>query len=411
MKSFRNQFTLSNIFLVIILLEVFLMGSGRMIMIGPMTLRMVLFTLAMVSSLIYLFVKNVIDKQTTILLSIFFISSSVALLRGTINGADNMLILEDLKPLSFFLILIYFSINITDMDRVKIITMAIKTSALTLVAVYATILLLLYFNVIEFLNLYDLLSKDSSFIFRGADGLFFYSGFLYLCIGFIFFMFSSRLIDKLLGLLMFIAIVLSFTRGFLLATVMVVAIYFIFMKKSMSSGILIVLIVFASLLLLPIYTIEIGDKTESDMIRITTFTQVIESSNIISILVGHGFGIGTPERPIHMESSLLEIFHKQGLLGLFFWFMIFYTIIQKYFKACRNNCRDLALPFFLSSVAIFIQTNTNPYMNNPIGMAMLLVTIPALDVLGKWCPTAHNNRQGTISRKQSNHLRVEGASS
>lgn len=360
------------------------MGSGRMIMIGPLTLRMVLFILAMSSSAILLFVRNAPDKQTLLLLSIFFLSCSVALLMGTINNADDMLLFEDIKPLLFFLMLIYFSINIRDMDSVKIITITIKAAALTITVAYVTILLMLYFNVIDFSYLYDLLSKDSSFSFRGSDGLFFYSGFLYLCIGFIFFMFSGRLSDKFTGLLIFTAIVLSFTRGFLLSTVMVVMIYLLFMKKGISGRILFFLLVAVSLLFLPMYMSAIGEKTESDMIRITTITQVIESIDVISIFIGHGFGIGTPERPIHMESSLLEIFHKQGLLGLFFWFMIFYTIIIKYFKACRNNCRDLALPFFLSSVVIFIQTNTNPYMNNPIGMAMLLITIPALDVLGKW---------------------------
>jgi len=97
-----------------------------------------------------------------------------------------------------------------------------------------------------------------------------------------------------------------------------------------------------------------------------------------------------------MEVSYLEIFHKQGILGLLFWFMLFVVIVQKYLKACRNGVRNIALPFMLSSLLIFILTATNNYMNNPIGMSMLLISIAALSVL------ARNVHLALIEESQTN---------
>jgi len=127
----------------------------------------------------------------------------------------------------------------------------------------------------------------------------------------------------------------------------------------------------------------LGDKAPSDEGRIVLFKQVMSALTPLSLFVGHGFGIGIAEKPVHMEISYLEILHKQGLLGLLFWFMLFVLTVRMYFRACRNGYRRTALPFMLSSLLIFILTATNNYMNNPLGMSMLLVSFGVLNVLSK----------------------------
>ena len=106
--------------------------------------------------------------------------------------------------------------------------------------------------------------------------------------------------------------------------------------------------------------------------------------------------IATGDRPIHMEITYLEVFHKQGVLGLLFWLMLFAIIVQMYYRACRNGYRKIALPFFLSALFVFILTTTNPYLNNPIGMSMVLISIAVLNVLGK------ANPQGALNENKSN---------
>jgi len=138
-----------------------------------------------------------------------------------------------------------------------------------------------------------------------------------------------------------------------------------------------------ALLLIPEYVDTVGDKRISNIGRIVTIRHVVEAVTPLSIVTGHGFGIGTVDKPVHMEISYLEIFHKQGILGLSFWFIFFLAIMQLYFKASRNGKRYIALPFMLSCLFAFAVTATNPYINNPIGMSILLISIAVLSVLAR----------------------------
>jgi O-antigen ligase len=89
---------------------------------------------------------------------------------------------------------------------------------------------------------------------------------------------------------------------------------------------------------------------------------------------------------VHMEISFLEIFHKQGLLGVFFWITIFVCICYSFYKADLNGNRKLALPFLLSTIFIYLQTMTNPYLNNPIGMSVVIISLIVLKRLENSAP-------------------------
>lgn len=132
---------------------------------------------------------------------------------------------------------------------------------------------------------------------------------------------------------------------------------------------------FSVMILIPILLETLGDKSDSDIVRYTQINQVTSAINPVSFLIGHGFGIGVPIREVHMELSFLEIFHKQGLLGLCFWFGIFIHIFIMYFNIKDKKYKEIALPFLLSVVFVILQSTTNPYMNNPIGLTMILITI------------------------------------
>ena len=57
----------------------------------------------------------------------------------------------------------------------------------------------------------------------------------------------------------------------------------------------------------------LGDRSQSDAGRIAQIKEVISMTSVLSSFIGNGFGIGIPSRPVHMEISYLEIFHKQGI--------------------------------------------------------------------------------------------------
>jgi hypothetical protein len=380
---------MNNIFLVIVMLELFLMGSGRFIEIGPLTLRMIFFSIATFYAVILLVYKNRIDRQIFFLLNIFLVVHSLAFLIGSLNNAQMHLMLNDIKPLLFFFMLIYFCMFIRDMEGVNLTIKTIKAAALILALPYLIFLLLLHLEIIhldaDFIAMLEN-HKGKDIRFQQHMGVF-YNGFLYLCVGFLFFVFEKGKINKLISALIFTAIVFTFSRGFVLSTGLVLLIYVTgrFIRSKLKVKYLAFLIVSCCVALLAgqKYIRTVGNKYISDITRIITFKQVVEAVTPISLFLGHGLGVGTAERPVHMEVSYLEIFHKQGILGLLFWFMLFVVIVREYSKACRNGARNMALPFMLSSLLIFILTATNNYMNNPLGMSMLLISIAALNVLAR----------------------------
>jgi len=132
----------------------------------------------------------------------------------------------------------------------------------------------------------------------------------------------------------------------------------------------------------PLYLNFIGDKSISDADRYLQIAQVLDAVNPVSFFIGHGFGIGVPIRQVHMEIAFLEIFHKQGIIGLSLWlgFISYLTFVYLKFKTFK----DLARPFIASVFFVFFQSLTNPFINNPIGMSMVLITFVVFIVLQKY---------------------------
>ena len=76
-----------------------------------------------------------------------------------------------------------------------------------------------------------------------------------------------------------------------------------------------------------------------------------------------------------MEISFLEIFHKQGLIGLTMWFSLFTLIFRLYLKSLKKKIQDKTNPFFVSALFTFILSFTNPFINNPLGITIVVITI------------------------------------
>jgi uncharacterized membrane protein len=357
----------------IVLIELIIGGSGRIFEIGPITLRMVLFGVCVVFSLFY----NIKYKGTnTEIINIqiaFLFLLALGTIVGILNDADLGLIFEDLKPLLFFFLFNFFYISINSISDIKKTITIIKYSALFLATSYIILVILLTFNIINFTSFYQL-ADSGDFMFRTTN-MFFYKGFLYLGIGFLFYLVEPNIKNKLISLFFFITLCLTLTRGFIIMSFSVALLYILFInnnkwsKISLSAGMLV-----TAVYAIPIITQLMGNRDESNNIRFTQIDQVLSKISGISIFTGHGFGIGVPIRPMHMEISYLEIFHKQGILGIVFWIGLLAVMIIRYTKMKNKYNKHLALPFLLSCIFIYLQSLTNPYMNNPIGLTMILIS-------------------------------------
>lgn len=371
---------LLKLFFILLLLELFLLGSGRLIEIGPLTARMIFFASAVFLALVIALYIQKIEKKTGIILIFFLCIISIATFNGIVSSAHIDMIVEDLKPLFFILMLLPFSLFIKTKKDITLVVKLIKLSSFILAILYLLFLVSMYLGVLDFSYVYSFLSgKSGEFFFRGhsnENASFFYKGFLYLNIGFIFYIFSKNRYSKFFALILFVAILLTFTRGFLLALFVAFLFFYTLDLRNKKSVLLMVFIVMVGIVLAPFIVELFGNRAESDSIRFIQIYQVLEAITPLSFFIGHGFGIGVPIREMHMEIAYLEIFHKQGILGLLFWFAILSLIVRTYKKI--NNKSYIVKSFLVSAFFVYLQSATNPFLNNPIGMTVVLLSLTVL---------------------------------
>lgn len=366
---------------VLVLFELVIGGSGHFTELGPITLRMLFFLIAVISSILYYSFKKVIKRDVFIIIWSFTLLSIFGATIGFLNNAPIPLIIEDFKPLSFFYILLFFSISINKSDDIELISRVIKKGAIIIAVIYLFTISMLFIGKIDFLTFYANQERYGEVIFRN-DTLFFYKGFLYLCIGFFFYLFTNGKFKFISLLFLYICIILTLTRGFILFTTILLIFYLLFINQNKLLKIFTIIIGFIiTIIAIPFLIEAMGDRSNSDAIRYIQMEQVMSSINPISLIVGHGLGVGTEIRPIHMELSFLEIFHKQGLIGIVFWLCIYIHIFIMFFNIKDKRIKNQAYPFVLSVVFVILQSTTNPFMNNPIGLTMILITIVVLSKL------------------------------
>lgn len=378
-KKLNYIFFLKLLFIPL-LYELVIGGSGHFFEIGNITTRMLFYFIAIFLSLIYYSVKKVFKKDILYILIVFTLNCILSSIIGYINHSSFLNILEDFKPLSFVYIILFFTLVIKNLEDIQNIGKIFKAGSLILAIFYITFIFLIYFEKINFLDFYYQQYDIGEIMFRN-DLLFFYKGFLYLCIGFIFFLVSKK--NILLTLFLYCSIFLTLTRGFILFTTLILFIYILFISKNIFLKIAFYIISLISIYFIPTLIETLGDKSDSDSIRFLQIDQVLSALNLHSFFVGHGFGIGVPIRPVHMELSFLEIFHKQGILGVFFWICIFTYIFFMFYNLRSTKFREVALPFILSVLFVVLQSTTNPYMNNPIGLTVILISIVVLSKLNE----------------------------
>lgn len=375
---------LENALLILVLLELFLLGSGRLIQLGPLTLRMWLYLVSVGYAVMVVLLRGRLDRETLLLLLGFFALTATSTLAGLLNHASPAEIADDIKPLLFFLSLLFFQVTITDTRQIRRVAMVVQVASLLLAAAYLAGVTLVFLRVIPFSLVYEVLRHSDEFFFRGERGVF-YKGFLYLGIGFCFFL-AGRGWSKLLSAFLLLMIVLTFTRGLLLAAVVILAIAPLLRRRGLLrwpvyGGFLAVGLAIAW----PWMARAFVDRSVTDALRLNDVRTVEQSTTWLSLLLGHGLGTTIGDRT-RIEESYLEILHQQGLLGLLFWFSVLALLARDYLRASRRGREATALPFLLGALYVFIESATNPFLTNPIGMSMVLVSLVVLKLLGTMPP-------------------------
>lgn len=392
--SFRHSLGIGLLYCVV--LEASIFGSGRLLQVGPVTVKMVLFALALIYTLWCLLSLDRIRLGTAILAASFLFLLCFATVNGLIHGAHMSLIEDDLSPLLSLLILPFFDLTIRTRHALSIAIKIMICGAMVIALGYLAILVSLLFRLVSFATLYQWISSVGShdFIFKGTNGRVFYKGAIYIVIALLFLIFQKAKFSKIISIPLVFLLLMIGSRGFFLALVCTGLVYamigpFRSTTKAAVCVFALVLGVLSVPLLGPMLTRSAADQN-SNRVRITTVSQVSDRTTITSTIVGHGFGIGVPERREHMEIAYLEIFYKQGLLGLLWWATLFTVLAVRFARSVSRGRGDLAYPLLLTSVFIALESATNPFINNPIGMYPILISLAGLGVLSRQ-PASHSS--------------------
>lgn len=382
-----NKRNLLLIFLTFFLFELFLFGSGRPLVIAGVTVRMLFYSASMFLALLFIIKDSLLYKEDFTLVLFFIFLLIFSSFVGIVNGADFKNIVGDVLPLLYFLLVIFFGFLIRNDQRfIKFWVSTLKKSSVILAALYFIFLIVIFFGLIDFNSAYQFLSSDSNEImFRGADSSspgIFYKSFIFLVIGFFFFYLSKGKWNKLIALFIFMSILLTLTRGFILC-VFVVTYFFLLLESSMLKRICFLILPFIFFVYLLFFTdlISLVLRPDSDAARFIQFREVVDMINLNSIFIGHGYGIGTYSRPNNFEITYLEIFHKQGIIGLTFWMFILFYMSKKFWYL--KGKISISKPIYAGVLVIYVQTLTNPYLINSMGIGYLALAFVSLNSMSR----------------------------
>ncbi len=365
-----------------ILLELILLGSGRLVLLGPLTLRMWLFGVGLGFAAMVLLLGRTVHREVVLLVLGFLALTATSATVGLLDRAPLEQVADDVKPQLFFLGLLFFHVAIRDHRQVKTIASLIKAGSLILAVSYLGLLALVLLRVIPFSTIYAILSQSSEFFFRGEVGIF-YKGFLYLGIGLCFFFPERGVGAKAASLLLLVAIGATLTRGLLLSAALVLVLASLLQRMSpLRTQVFLLALTVGAVAAWPWFLDLFGSRAASDAIRLYDVQVVQESASAGSFFLGHGLGTNVGART-RIEASYLEIFHQQGVLGLAFWLVVFLMVARDYLNALRGGAGAAALPFFLGAVYVYLESATNPFLTNPIGMSMVLVSLVVLRILAE----------------------------
>jgi len=391
--SFRRLAGVCLMYLVIIEAAVF--GSGQMLHAGPLTFKMLLFGFSMLYVAVALTCGERIGWTTLLLESAYLLSIVVASLIGILRSATTEHLIVDINPLLSFLLLPFFELTIQSYRQVVNVARVMMIAPLAIVAAYLGIMLSLWTGRVHYADLADWLGTlgNGDFMFDESMGRVFYKGAIYLGIALFFFLFHRRSAAKIGAMFMILNLAVIGTRGFFLALFLTGVLYvFIGPIKTPKKISLLLPLILAGVILLPKVFMLAGNRGESDLERVVTVRQVLDRTNVLTVIGGNGFGIGVPERPEHMEIVYLEILYKQGLIGMCWWGTLFAVLVIRFYNSLVRGNSRLAYPFFLGCAFVAFESFTNPFIDNPIGMTFVTISLACLNVLG-----VTDNRTNPIS--------------
>jgi hypothetical protein len=370
------------------LFELLLGGGGHVTAAGPLTLRMVLFAGCLAATLISLFfprrrADGVLFAMALVLA--YLIIHVGGLLVGAINGGDTVAMFTQFQQSLFWLAAPFFALMIQTEKDVDSCARIVQIAGATLACAYLTILLALLTGLVNLGSVRSLLANSGEVVFRSGE-FFIYKGFLYLGVAIIFFVGIRGKYWAPLALVTGLALVGTLTRGFLLSTSLSLLLMLVVQRRWRTVVPALVLSAAGAFFVweyLPSLDTSQSEAqgTSSDH-RIQDMTYLANHTTIKTLVIGEGYGSQINGRGM-IENTFLWVLWCFGIVGLMFWTMPLALCVYYFSKIPDAYLHPVANAYMFGTVLVYLQTATNPYLNNPIGLSYVLLALFSLRVLSR----------------------------
>jgi len=372
--------------------ELFVGGGGRLTPIGPVTVRMILFGLCVLTWLLVAPLSRHKRAEGHLLavglVLAYLLSHLPPVMVGLLKGADAGTLFGEMQQSLYWLAAPFLASMLRRPPMIEHVARLVILAGGLLALAYILALAALAANIAQ---VYPLLDETTEFFFRG-DSFFFYKGFLYLGISIVFLIALQPRRWVLLTMLVVSALVLTLTRGFLLSTSVAILLMLVALgrwRAVITASVVVVVAAAMVWIYLPTTDDSLSSQRDtSTSQRVEDMTYIADHMSIGTIVFGEGFGSLINSRA-NIENTFLWALWKLGIAGLLFWFVPLALCIGYYARLSRKDPRfRLATAFFFGTVMVYVQTATNPYLNNPIGLSFVILALFSLRTLAHTAPAA-----------------------
>jgi hypothetical protein len=370
------------------MVELFMGGGGRLTAIGPVSLRMVLFAICLCATVVaMLFPRRRSDgvRLAMGLVLAYLIIHVGALLVGSMYSGDTKRMFIEFQQSLYWLAAPFIALMIQTEKDVEMGARIVRKSGVALALIYLAVLAVLITGVVNVAILTFVVGPSGEFVFRSGE-FFIYKGFLYLGIAIVFLVALRPRYWQTLVIAVFVATVLTFTRGFLVSTsVSILCMLFVQRRWNLAVPALALVLTaaFVILVYLPSTDESVGGHYEaSTNQRFEDMNYIAQHMSPKTLLVGEGYASLINNRH-QIENTFLNLWWKLGSIGLAFWLLPFGLTLYYYLRIPNRTTNALATAFMFGVLVVYIQSATNPFVNNPIGLSFTLLALFSLRVLSR----------------------------
>lgn len=374
--------------LTVSLLELFMGGGGRLTHVGSISLRMVLFALCLCASVVAIMFPRRRSDGLLLAMSLVFaylLIHGSAVLVGAICSGDTPKILGEFQQSLYWLAAPFIALMLQTKSDVEKVARLVIIAGIGLAFGYLAIIGGLLTGVLGLGFVKALIGSSGEVQFRGGD-FFIYKGFLYLGVGIVFLIAYHRRFWIPLVLVVAVAMVLTFTRGFLLST-SIASICLLCAQRRWAAALPAIVLtgaaVFFVLVYLPSTDESVSGRYDSSTAqRLEDMQYMADNATVKTLIIGEGYASLINNR-YQIENTFLWALWKLGIAGLVFWLAPFFICVYYYAKIPLRHLNKPANAYLFGVVLVYVQTATNPFLNNPIGLSFVLVALFSLRVMAR----------------------------